>query len=101
MANIKYNFKKEMTDAADKPIIEAGKTVMINEALSNVLMNSTINERGIVLKYFGWGIDLQKTGVLMLDDADKESLENYILTTQALPILGKGRMIEILKNPIK
>lgn len=98
MASKKFNFKMPFTDPDGEILKDGGKQVDMNELLSNNMMSSSINETGFVMKFFNWAIDLKKEGVLILDEADKKKISDWIETNPQLTLLSKGRLMNILEN---
>lgn len=100
MASIKFNFKKPLLDLDDSEIMEEGAPVLMSNLLANNIRNSPITE-DIVVKMFGWAIDLKKTGEITLDEDDKAKLQKFILSSNSMPLISKGRLNEILNSPPK
>lgn len=72
---------------------QGGQT--LGEVLSNVLLSSAIKPP-MDAKYFSWGLELVKTGVIMVDDVDKKELLKLVNETDQLNVLGRGRLKEVL-----
>ncbi len=68
----------------------------LGKLLSNDIMGSSINDEP--MKYFEWALDLRKTGVIVVDSTDKEKLVNLITNSTGLNVLGKGRLLEAIRN---
>lgn len=100
MASIKFNFKKPLLDLDDSEIIEDGSPVMMSTILSNHIRNAPITE-DVVVKMFGWAVDLKKTGEVTLDEDDKAKLQKFILSSNVLPLISKGRLNEVLSSQHK
>jgi hypothetical protein len=95
-----FDFSGKLLSLDDEPIKETGTTkeVTLAALLSSSIMASNSTEP---LKPFEWALQLKKNGILTLDTTDKEKLEQFICQCSTLSILGKGRLLYILKNPTK
>jgi hypothetical protein len=100
MASVKYNFKIALLDLDDSKVVEDGNEVLLSSLLANNIRNSPITE-DIVVKMFGWAVDLKKTGELALDEDDKTKLQKFILSNNNFPAITKGRLYEVLNKPEK
>src|SRR3954470_7849781 len=95
MATTTYNFKVPLRGVDDQPVVnDKSEPALLSELLCQNIMSANIREN--ILKFFDWGLDLKKTGILALDNADKQLLVNYIVTNDRLSVLGKGRLVEVL-----
>lgn len=81
------NFKVPMLDAEGKDT-----STTLSKLLSDLMLGSTINEEP--MKFFDWALELRQSGVLMLDDSDKERVVNFIKASGNLTVLGKGRLLK-------
>ena len=93
MANT-YNFKTPLLDADDKPVTRDGKELILSNLLSNIIMQSRMSDKTI--KFFDWALELKKTGELILDNTDRETLAGFILNHTELTIFEKGRFNQVL-----
>lgn len=80
------NFKFKFTDSA---LVETSE--MANEVLSSLLSNDTKND---AVKLFGWSIELRRSGVLNIDDSDKEKLKS-IVTDFTIPAFAKAQLLKV------
>lgn len=71
--------------------------ITVGESLSNILMTSPAKPP-LSTKYFSWGIDLVKTGIIELDEIDKKSLVDVIDNSDQITVLVKGRLHEVIDN---
>lgn len=101
MANEKFNFKKEGIDIEGEPMKDAGKAILLSDEFAKTIMYSMITDPDKIVKYFGWGNDLKKTGVLTLDKTDKETLQGFIKTNPQMAVILKGQLLECLDTPVK
>lgn len=95
MANKKYDFKKPLLNPDGEPLKENNEDLMMNKTLSAFIMGSNVTEG--TLKFFDWGLQLRKDGIIELDDTDRDMLKNFILTNARLSVLEKGRYAEVFK----
>lgn len=98
MASKIYDFRKPLKDLDGTILKDDGKEVNLDKFLANTIKNSAIGE-DIVLKLFGYAVDLTETGKIALDDEDKEKLKKYILSHPGITALGKGRLCAVLNEP--
>lgn len=88
----KLDFSKPLLTAKDESV-----GITLGETLSNVLMSSPAKPP-LSTKYFIWGLDLMKSGVVELDDVDKTSLIDLIDNSEQITVLVKGRLHEVIDN---
>lgn len=67
----------------------------LGEVLSNTLMTVSAKPP-LSTKYFSWGLELIKSGVIEIDETDKKSLEDFINNSDNITVLTKGRLNEVL-----
>lgn len=96
MASKKYDFKKPLLNPDGEPLKENNEDLMMHKTLSAFIMGSTVTEG--TLKFFDWGLQLRKDGILTLDETDRDLLKNFLLTHPRLVVLEKGRYNEVLKK---
>lgn len=85
----KINLNLPLLDVEGK---EVGQN--LNKLLANILMTGSSNDP---IKLFEMALKLMTDGVLELDTADKELLILFIKNSETLTILGKGRLLEVIK----
>lgn len=73
--------------------------VTLGEAFSNLLMTAPAKPP-LSTKYFGWGLDLVRTGIIEVDDVDKKTIIDVVEQSDQITVLTKGRLSEVL-NPIQ
>lgn len=71
--------------------------VMLGESLSNILMTSSAKPP-LSGKYFSWGLDLAKSGIIEVDEVDKKLLIDLIDNSEQITVLAKGRLHEVIDN---
>jgi hypothetical protein len=85
-----YKFNTPLLDMDGNASIE-----MLHKILANLLMQAANTQNP--LKFFEWAIALNSTGEIHLDSTDKELMLNFIKGHEQLTVLGKGRLMEVLK----
>lgn len=100
MATTKYDFRIPLLDGEGEEVKDGkNKPLLLSALLGAQLMNSTTQEPA---KYFDWGLDLFNKnpggGVLDLDKVDGELLIKFINECPTLTTLGKGRLLQVLKD---
>lgn len=79
-----------------------GTEIAQNGKIASILAQAIGQENGkhIPPRKAGiWGIDLEKNGILQIDDADKRTLINYIESPECpLPNLTKYQILEVLEG---
>lgn len=94
MANKKFNFKVPLLDAEGKEHKEGGKSIILSESLSNIIMSTVITEQP--MKFFDWALSLKKDGELSIDNEDTKTLKDYIANHNQMAMLLKGRLLQVL-----
>lgn len=87
------NLKVPMLGGDDQEVVPS---ILLSKLLSDLIMGSSISDEP--LKYFDWALDLRKSGVIAVDDTDKEKIVNFINGSQNLTVLGKGRLLRVIKE---
>lgn len=82
--------------SADGVPVADGTT--LGKLLSNEIMSSSINEEP--MKYFDWALDLRKSGVIIVDNTDKQKLVTMITNSSTLNVLGKGRLLSAINDAV-
>lgn len=101
MATKKFDFNKpliEMDGSKGKDVVDPKKDATLSKELARLILYSNMNQSELVLKYFGWGNDLNQTGILNLDQSDQETLEKFILSNPQLPVITKGQIMAVFKE---
>jgi len=86
----KYNFSKLLKT------VDNSESMKLSLALRNILGISNKIENP--LKAYGWYVTLENSDELMLDDADKKLLYNFIETNDNIYLFVKGAILEALNN---
>lgn len=89
------DFNKPLLNNKNEPM---GK-ILLSDSLAQALMNSSVKPP-IDAKYFLWGMELGKTGILKVDDIDKKILSDFIDNSESLTVLGRGRLRQVFENKI-
>lgn len=92
---MKYNFKLEILDLDGNPAFTNGEPVFLNRVIAHQLASQS---KGDPVKLFDWSMDLWKTGLIDLDRAGRTDFEKFIRDNEALTILVKGRIFEVLNK---
>jgi len=81
-----------------KPIVNRqGKEIQPGLRVADVLADAlSAATKGPAVKYWGWVQELTKSGVLELDKADTQALRQFIDNNEALTILAKGQLLDVL-----
>lgn len=88
---MKLNLNKVLYNLDGTPYQEAGKDIFMNEALAYNLVNGS---KGDPMKFYDWGRELFKTGVLDLDRADFTLLKEFVKSLENVSILYKAQVLE-------
>ena len=64
--------------------------------LCEVLGSATKSENP--MKLYGWYLELNKTGVLTLDNTDKKLLYNFIENNENVFLFVKGQLLDLLDS---
>ena len=95
---MKVDLKIPFTDLAKKPIVENGETVMLGKVVANHLANSS---KGEPVKLFGWAEKLYNGESLELDEADYDTLYNFVKDSEHLSNAIKAQALRALKKSEK
>lgn len=87
------NFSAALLDGDNNPVTPP---TTLGKLLSDMMLGASINDEPT--KYFDWALDLRQSGILVLDDTDKERISNFIKASSAITILGKGRLLKALSG---
>jgi hypothetical protein len=88
---MKLNFNTPVLDIKGEP-----QKDLLSELLANMLMNAPAREP-LTTQYFVWGLELHKTGVIEVDDAQIKTLKEFLGNPETkLTVLGKGRLDEVI-----
>lgn len=87
--SLKLDFSGKILDAKGN---EGRDT--LGELLANLLMTSSAKPP-ISAKYFAWGIELVRDGILEVDKVDKDELIKFIEESDQLTVLGRHRLLEV------
>lgn len=99
MSKVILDFNKNLVDLDGENLKdEKQKPIFLNKVLASSLMNSSATD--LVVKYFDWAMDLNKVGKLELDNADKDTLTEFVKGA-GLTVLFKGQLLAIINNPDK
>lgn len=90
MSIVKLDFSIPFLDPKGRSI---GQTV--GETVSTLLMQSPAKPP-LSTKYFGWGLELVKSGIIEMDEVDKKGLIELINNSDNLTVISKGRILEVL-----
>ncbi len=94
---MKIDLNKPFLDLDDTEIKnDKGETQYLNKLLANNFM-APGNDN--VLKFFDWGIQLWKTGIIDVDRTDTEIIKKYIENLEGVSRLFKGRMLNEFIKP--
>lgn len=70
-----------------------------NANAGKLLANTLVQQaKGDAVKYWEWALSLNKGEVIDLDSSDQETLKNFIKDSEALAVLAKGQLLQILKK---
>jgi hypothetical protein len=86
----KYSFNKLIKT------VDNSESMKLSTALRTIL--ATANKIENPLKAYGWYVTLENSDELMLDDADKRLLYNFIETNDNIYLFVKGAILEALNN---
>ena len=86
----KYSFNKLIKT------VDNSESMKLSTALRTIL--ATANKIENPLKAYGWYVTLENSDELMLDDADKRLLYNFIETNDTIYLFVKGAILESLNN---
>jgi hypothetical protein len=70
-----------------------------NANAGKLLANTLVQQaKGDAVKYWEWALSLNKGEVIDLDSSDQETLKNFIKDSEALAVLAKGQLLQVLKK---
>lgn len=70
-----------------------------NANAGKLLANTLVQQaKGDAVKYWEWALSLNKGEILDLDSSDQETLKNFIKDSEALAVLAKGQLLQVLKK---
>ena len=82
-------FNKPFLDLDGNPV--DGDTKTLGQSFAKFLINQA---SGDVIKMWEWALALNKNEPLSVDNADKEFLKNFILTSQSMSIAFKKQLLD-------
>jgi hypothetical protein len=86
-----FNFKKPLLALDGKSKTE----LSLSQCLQTSIGNQT---KGNVLKLYGWLQCLQKSDILLLDEADRLALISLIENDDKMFMFAKGQLMELLSK---
>lgn len=70
-----------------------------NANAGKLLANTLVQQaKGDAVKYWEWALSLNKGEIIDLDSSDQETLKNFIKDSEALAVLAKGQLLQVLKK---
>ena len=87
----KIDLNKKLLDQDDKPVVSAGKEIMLGQSLANFILSDNKDAR-----WFDWALQLHKQEVLEVSETDAKDLEGFIKDNAKMTTLVKGRLIHAL-----
>ena len=87
----KIDLNKKLLDQDDKPVVSAGKEIMLGQLLANFILSDNKDAR-----WFDWALQLHKQEVLEVSETDAKDLEGFIKDNAKMTTLVKGRLIHAL-----
>ncbi len=88
----KLNFNIPIIDVTGTPVSER----KLSSALADILGMSTKVENPA--KFYNWYRDLQKTGILTIDNIDKKLLQDFIINNENIYLFIKGQILDIINE---
>lgn len=86
---MKIDLNKSVIDLEGKEIADSN----IGKIVAQMLIQAT---KGDALKYWDWAQKLYKGEILDLDRSDQEVFKNFVKDHEALPIITKAQVLELL-----
>lgn len=70
-----------------------------NANAGKLLANTLVQQaKGDAVKYWEWALSLNKGEIIDLDSSDQETLKSFIKDSEALAVLAKGQLLQVLKK---
>lgn len=70
-----------------------------NANAGKLLANTLVQQaKGDAVKYWEWALSLNKGEIIDLDSSDQETIKNFIKDSEALAVLAKGQLLQVLKK---
>jgi hypothetical protein len=73
----------------------AQKSETLGRALAASLVNGV---EGPAIKFYDWGVQLHRTGIISVDNADMELLKEHVSNSQRLPVWVKAPILRAMKE---
>jgi hypothetical protein len=81
-------------DLDNTQVSENCKPVRLADLMASALMAGS---EGDPIKYLDWAIELKKTGIINVDNADRDHLHEMVKNHKGLTNLMKGRLMRGIK----
>jgi hypothetical protein len=88
-----YDFNVDLKDLSGAAIMEDKKPLTIGKLLARSLANQA---KGDSLKLYGWAMKMYNCEKLNLDKSDIKVLTEFVESSEAITILAKGQIMELL-----
>jgi len=80
-------------------LIDLDGNAIENANAGKLLANTLVQQaKGDAVKYWEWALSLNKGEIIDLDSSDQETLKNFIKDSEALAVLAKGQLLQVLKK---
>jgi len=81
------------------PIYGLDGQALPNANLGKLLAETLVHQpEGDVIKLYDWGLKLYNGGVIEVDRADQQYLENFIKSSKQITLLGKKQLLDIVNS---
>lgn len=87
---------KALTDEVLKD--ETGKNVNAGRFLADSMAMEMLEDKKMVVKYMQWSIELYKTGIIEVDEADATMIEDFISKSRRMIALIKYQLLQAVSG---
>jgi len=90
-----FNFNKPVIGLDGNPLMDANGPITIGSILAPIIASQS---KGDALKLFGWALAIYKNEDLILDKSDKQTLKDFIISSEQMTVLVKAQLLEVFNQ---
>ena len=95
---MKINLKKDLTNLSNEAIKEGNKTIGLNVLLANSIVSATEIKGIKPIRCLEIALEMNKTGIIDLTNAERESIKEFIEQNKTFTILTKAQIMQVISE---